>query len=244
MLTRIGSPIASAIAALAVTIALSGVALGVALVADTTPLDDQDAPALIDTTATFEDVDGDGIDDDCQAEPAVADLEAEVSAASAVDLDEDGTISTSEAAKSDRIGGKNCNHGGYVSGVAKADDEDAEDEDDEAKAECEAASDEETETPDEDAETPAEEPAPEDGAVAPNAHGKAVSEVAKSDAVGGKNCNHGGAVSEAAHADKAEKAAERAAAKAERAAERAAEKAERAAARAAAKAEREAAKGN
>jgi len=35
---------------------------------------------------------------------------------------------------------------------------------------------------------------------APNAHGLAVSTVAQSAAVGGKNCNHGGAVSEAAHA--------------------------------------------
>lgn len=35
----------------------------------------------------------------------------------------------------------------------------------------------------------------------PNAHGKAVSAVAQSDAVGGKNCNHGGAVSEAAKKD-------------------------------------------
>jgi hypothetical protein len=33
---------------------------------------------------------------------------------------------------------------------------------------------------------------------APNAHGKVVSEVAQSDAIGGKNCNHGGAVSLAA----------------------------------------------
>ena len=36
---------------------------------------------------------------------------------------------------------------------------------------------------------------------APNAHGKAVSLVAQSDAVGGKNCNHGGAVSAAAKKD-------------------------------------------
>jgi hypothetical protein len=37
---------------------------------------------------------------------------------------------------------------------------------------------------------------------APNAHGKAVSTVAQDKtAVGGKNCNHGGAVSEAAHQD-------------------------------------------
>ena len=213
------------------TIALSGAAIGVALVADTTPPEDENAPAVVDTTATFEDVDGNGIDDDCQAEPAVANPEAEASAAAAVDLDHDGTISASEAAKSDRVGGKNCNHGGYVSGVAKGADEDAEDEDEDegaetdedAKAECEAATDEGTETP-EDATTP------EDEAAAPNAHGKAVSKVAKSDAVGGKNCNHGGAVSEAAHANKPDKA------------EKAAAKAERAAARAAAKAARQAAK--
>lgn len=48
----------------------------------------------------------------------------------------------------------------------------------------------------------------------PNAHGLAVSTVANSTAVGGKNCNHGGAVSEAAHAAKglnADKTARRAA---------------------------------
>lgn len=49
----------------------------------------------------------------------------------------------------------------------------------------------------------------------PNAHGLAVSAVANSTAVGGKNCNHGGAVSAAAHAahglnaDKAAKLAAR-----------------------------------
>jgi hypothetical protein len=49
----------------------------------------------------------------------------------------------------------------------------------------------------------------------PNAHGLAVSTVANSTAVGGKNCNHGGAVSAAAHAahglnaDKAAKLAAR-----------------------------------
>jgi len=46
---------------------------------------------------------------------------------------------------------------------------------------------------------------------APNAHGKAVSEVAQSDAVGGKNCNHGGAVSEAAHQNHAARDAAKAA---------------------------------
>jgi hypothetical protein len=49
---------------------------------------------------------------------------------------------------------------------------------------------------------------------APNAHGTAVSTVAQSAAVGGKNCNHGGAVSEAAkaaHGLKPDQAAKRAA---------------------------------
>ena len=39
MLTRIGTPVASAVAAFALAIALSGAAVGVALVADTTALD-------------------------------------------------------------------------------------------------------------------------------------------------------------------------------------------------------------
>ncbi|HEU4571804.1 MAG TPA: hypothetical protein VFR93_03890, partial [Candidatus Limnocylindrales bacterium] len=67
-------------------------------------------------------------------------------------------------------------------------------------------------------------------APAPNAHGKAVSEVAKSDAVGGKNCNHGGAVSEAAHKDRAADKEARDAAKAARDAARDAAKAARSAA--------------
>jgi hypothetical protein len=46
---------------------------------------------------------------------------------------------------------------------------------------------------------------------APNAHGKSVSAVAQSDAIGGKNCNHGGAVSEAAHQNHAARDAAKAA---------------------------------
>ena len=217
MLLRLGTPVASGVAAFLLALSLSGAAIGVALVADTTPLVDENAPAIVDTTATFEDVDGNGIDDDCQAEAAVANPDAEASAEAALDLDKDGTISSSEAAKSDRVGGKNCNHGGYVSGVAKGDDADPEVDaaEEDAKSTCEATTDT-TEPTDEDAD-----------AEAPNAHGKAVSEVAKSDAVGGKNCNHGGAVSEAAKGDhgkpdEAEKVAARAAAKAERAAAKAA----------------------
>ena len=40
-------------------------------------------------------------------------------ALTAADLDHDGAISVSEAAQSDWVGGKNCNHGGYVSSVAQ-----------------------------------------------------------------------------------------------------------------------------
>jgi EF hand domain-containing protein len=75
-------------------------------------------------------------------------------------------------------------------------------------------------------------------------HGDWVTWVAKSDATGGKNCNHGGAVSEASkaanEAAKAERAAQREAAKAERDAK----KAERQAARELKKQERQAGKAN
>jgi hypothetical protein len=68
---------------------------------------------------------------------------------------------------------------------------------------------------------------------APGGFGAYVSSVAQSDAIGGKNCNHGGAVSEAVKAAKAEAKAARDAAKAERRSERDAAKAERSAAKAA-----------
>ena len=210
MLTRIATPVASAIAAFALALALSGGAIGVALVAET--LDNESAPAAVDTTATFEDLDGNGIDDDCQAEPAVANPSAEASAATAVDQDGDGTISPSEAAHSDRVGGKNCNHGGYVSSVAKGTSDGAETETEDAPAECDAT----TGSTDEDAQGSDDQGEDTGGDEAANAHGKAVSKAAKSDAVGGKNCNHGGAVSEAAHGnkpDKAEKDAAKAAAR-------------------------------
>jgi hypothetical protein len=50
----------------------------------------------------------------------VADETAATLADTAVDLNGDGTVSSSEAAQSDRTGGLNCNHGGYVSAVANA----------------------------------------------------------------------------------------------------------------------------
>jgi len=75
-----------------------------------------DAPTGM--VAAFVDLNGNDIDDACEDGEIVPDATAAASAEAVVDLDDDGTISVSEAARSDRIGGKNCNHGGYVSWVA------------------------------------------------------------------------------------------------------------------------------
>lgn len=201
--------------------------------------------------AAFVDLNGNDIDDTCETEPIVEDAAAAETAERAVDLDGDGTISVSEAAHSDRVGGKNCNHGGYVSSVAQGScadptttpeqpalvtgpDPDAVTD---VTTPCEAVE----EPTDEAAETPTdatcEEVAPPDRDPAlddqKNGHGKWVSTVAQSDAVGGRNCNHGGAVSEAAKMDHAAAKAARDAAKAEREATRTEKKAARDAAKAA-----------
>ncbi|MDH5244679.1 MAG: hypothetical protein OEX05_12155, partial [Chloroflexota bacterium] len=76
----------------------------------------------------------------------------------------------------------------------------------------------------------------------PGAFGAYVSTVAQSAAVGGKNCNHGGAVSDAVKEAKAAAKAERDAAKAAAKADREAQKAQRKADREALKAERSAGK--
>jgi hypothetical protein len=245
MFTRLRSTWLAGGGAVLLALSLTGVVAAAALVtAIATPQVDEAPPADADTTLTFEDLDGDGIDDDCDDE-VVADEAAATAAEEAADLDGDGVISTSEAAQSGRIGGTNCNHGGYVSTVAHGDDCG------EAPAAAETGTESGTET-DTDAavdavvvvdpvcEAPAEEepaadpvqepvvceaaPVVEEPVVeepvdtAPNAHGKAVSKVAQDkDAIGGKNCNHGGAVSEAAKKDQAAKDAAKAAAKAERA---------------------------
>ena len=171
-------------------LSMTGLAAAATLVDDTTPA----------TLATFEDINGNGIDDDCET-TVTADDAAVAAAMAAVDLDADGVVSTSEAARSGWIGGKNCNHGGYVSWVARtstelADEADEADEadgaDDAARAACEAAL---------AAGTPLVLPA------------MTHVELAQSDIVGGKNCNHGGAVSEANKAAKAERDAAKLAAK-------------------------------
>ena len=238
-------------------LSLTGVVAAAALVSVITAPPTTDPAVVADTTLTFEDLDGNGVDDDCQTEVVVADPVAAAAAEAAADLDGDGVISTSEAAQSNRVGGKNCNHGGYVSTVAHTDEacapadetdtavvtadeatadeavtnEDAADENNETDETepttdqpCdEPAADAVEPTPDtaEDATvptecvtpvTPAEAPAADVPAdTSPNAHGKAVAKVAQDKtAIGGKNCNHGGAVSEAAKKDQAAKDAKKA----------------------------------
>jgi len=194
------------------------------------------APLESDTVATvWVDVNGNGIADVCETEPASASDAAVLAANLAADLDGDGTISVSEAAHTDWVGGANCNHGGYVSTVAKGsaescDDTDAPDESTDESDEGPSHAAIETETgsapdgtdtcsedaPEADADE-TEDAAPVVCEAAPVADGTTVDaeplthvQVAQSDAVGGKNCNHGGAVSESAKAAKAEREAARA----------------------------------
>ena len=254
MFDRLRSGVFAGGGALLLVLALAGMAMGASLTSDSAPA----------TDTSFVDLDGNGVADHCQAEAAVDNAELAQTAFEAADLNDDGEISVSEAAQSGWTGGANCNHGGYVSEVAHGD-EACEDETTEETTEepteetteeeaapedetsdCEAEDAEEATTEDaadeetcEAVEAPALDPATD---TSEWNHGDWVTWVSKSDATGGKNCNHGGAVSEASkaanEAAKAERAAERAAAKAERDAK----KAERAAERAAAKAEREAAR--
>jgi hypothetical protein len=198
--------------------------------------------------AAFVDTNGNDIDDTCEdAATVVPDETAAADAEKAVDLDADGTISVSEAAQSERIGGENCNHGGYVSWVAHGSCPDP------APAEpvtepvtgpaldaAAASTCDEVTTTQEEAAAPAADcvevaPPERDPALdeQKNGHGKWVSTVAQSESTGGKNCNHGGAVSEAAKKDHEAAAAARDAAKAEREAARAEQKAAREAAKAA-----------
>jgi hypothetical protein len=239
--------------ALLLVLALSGMAAGASLTSDSAPAGD----------TSFVDVDGDGVADHCQTEAAVENTEDAQAAFDAADLNGDGVISVFEAAQTGWTGGVNCNHGGYVSEVAQADEEACETETTEPEGteettegtEEEAAPEEETadcaaeeseeeaeeaETADETCEAVA---APElDPATDTSTwnHGAWVTWVSKSEATGGKNCNHGGAVSEASKAANEAAKAEREAAKAERDAARDARKAEQKAERDARQAERDA----
>lgn len=249
--------------ALLLVLSLSGVVAGATVLTAVTAPAPVVEPEVVDTTATFEDLDGNGVDDDCQ-EAVVADPEAAAAAEAAVDADGDGVISTTEAAQSERTGGTNCNHGGYVSivahengdtcGVEPTDDETVEPTEDET-AELIVSAPDATETEVEACDEAAEEVVEPDACVivaaperepvlepSPNDHGVWVSTVAGSLATGGKNCNHGGAVSEAAKKDKEAATAAREASKAARAEAREAKKAERDAAREARTAERQSTK--
>jgi hypothetical protein len=231
--------------ALLLAFSMTGLAAAATLVDDTTPT----------TLATFEDLNGNGIDDDCET-AVTADAALATTAMAAVDTDADGVISTTEAAHSGWVGGVNCNHGGYVSMIAKSSDDECdaaeapeapeattnEDADegspeDSNHAALETSTGEPTVVADcsedaPDAETADEGDAAKDAAraaceaalaagtpivLAPMAH----VELAQSDVVGGKNCNHGGAVSEANKAAKAERDAAKLAAREARDAARA-----------------------
>jgi len=235
MLTRLRATWMAGGGGMLLVLVLSGVVAAASIVtAITAPAVAPAEPLVADTTQTFEDANGNGIDDDCET-GVVADPSAAASAEAAVDLNGDGVISVSEAAQSDRTGGKNCNHGGYVSGVAHSLDSCTEpDASGEPAASGEpvgsadasaAASGETTDTtctteasdaPESSADTPnvcAPVVAPSGSPViepvvdeSPNTHGKTVSGVAQSDAVGGKNCNHGGAVSTVAKDHSAQEA--------------------------------------
>jgi hypothetical protein len=173
-----------------------------------------------DTTASFEDEDGDGVDDDCEADAVVADPDAADEAEKAVDTDGDGDISVPEAAHSNRTGGKNCNHGGYVSSVARGLDEACEPadeaevdpavEDGDEAGNCDeidttaSFEDEDGDGVDDDCEEDAVVPDPgaaDEAQKAVDTDGDgdiSVPEAAHSNRTGGKNCNHGGYVSSVA----------------------------------------------
>lgn len=226
-------------AAALLVLALAGTTLGADTLVGTEVIDTEDPP-VVGTSLTWEDRDGDGIDDDCDDE-VVPDPDAIAASDAAADTDGDGVISVDEAARTDRIGGPDCNHGGYVDGVADALDGD-EDSDEDEETDEESEEEQPTE-PCEADELPPFDPVLFNG---PGAFGAYVASVAASDVVGGKNCNHGGAVSAAVKAAREAARAARDAERAERAAERDAAKAERAAAKAerdAARAERATAKG-
>ena len=219
--------------AVLLALSMTGLAAAATVVDDTAPA----------TLATFEDLNGNGIDDDCET-AVVGNTDAVTTAMAAVDANADGVISTTEAAHSEWVGGTNCNHGGYVSTVAHST-SDTCDEGDAPEATTEQTKDE-SEGSDTDsdqavietstvtapvaADCSEEAPAADEATPADDAARAACEaalaagtpvvlpvmthvELAQSDVIGGKNCNHGGAVSDANKAVKAEKDAAKLAAR-------------------------------
>jgi hypothetical protein len=212
MLNRLRSTWLAGGGAVLLVLSMAGMSAAAVLAADTpTVVTDPAEPVVIDTSRTFEDVNGDGIDDDCAVSPVVADAPAAAAAFLLVDTDHDGTISTTEAAHSDWVGGVNCNHGGFVSWVSNGSGEET-DETDETEATDAAVSptlltfeDVNGDGIDDDCAASAVTADPAAAAAAfllvdTNADGKiSTTEAAHSTWVGGKNCNHGGFVSWVAH---------------------------------------------
>lgn len=230
--------------AVLLALSMTGLASAATLVDDTTPT----------TLATFEDLNGNGIDDDCET-AVTANADAVTLAMAAVDTNADGVISTTEAAQSGWVGGVNCNHGGYVSMIAKSSgdecdtadapeapeattDEDASDESSPEEDAGHAANETSTGEPTVAADCSQDAPDTETTDAAKDAARVACEaalaagtpivlpemthvELAQSDLVGGKNCNHGGAVSDANKAAKAERDAAKLAAREARDAARA-----------------------
>ena len=212
MSTRLRSTTLAGAGALTLVLLFAGLVMGRVTLTEEAPAPEVTTP---DTTASFVDLNGNGVADVCEeAGTVVGDAATAEAALKAADLDADGVISISESARSGWTGGENCNHGGYVSEVAQGSSETTEQsEATDAAAPTTAC-------------VPVAPPEPDPALDAQkNGHGKWVSTVAQSLATGGKNCNHGGAVSEAAKKDHAAAAAAREAARAERAAARAAAKA-------------------
>ena len=126
MLTRIGSPMASGVAAFVLALSLSGAAVGVALVADTVSPDDEMRPRSSIRPRPSRTSTPTASTTTARPSPSWKYLKPK----RRLPLRRSISTRTARSARprpprSDRVGGKNCNHGGYVSGVAKGDDEDA-----------------------------------------------------------------------------------------------------------------------
>ena len=200
--------------AVLLVLSITGMAAAAALVSDsTTIVVDPTEPAVGATLLTFEDLNGDGIDDDCAA-PVAPDAAAAAAAFLLVDTDADGTISTTEAAHSDWVGGKNCNHGGFVRWVSHgSDDVTGVTEETEVAVSPTILTFEDLDGDGVDDDCAASPVTANPAAAAAafllvdtDADGTiSTTEAAHSDWVGGKNCNHGGFVRWVSH-NKAEEA--------------------------------------
>jgi hypothetical protein len=269
MFNRLRSGALAGGGALLLILSISGMAMGASLTSDSGPVDtsfvDVDGDGVADhcqTEAAAENTEA------AQAAFDAADLndDGEISVSEAaqsgwtggVNCNHGGYVSeVSQAADSCEAGDTEEPEGtetGTEEGAETGTEEGAEGTEEaaleEGSADCEAEDAEETEATEEAAadeetceavEAPVLDPATD---TSDWNHGDWVTWVSKSEATGGKNCNHGGAVSEASKAANEAAKAERDAKKAERQAERDAKKAEQKAARDLRKAERRAGKAN